>query len=249
MKKWIVGAMVAVALACSGAPSAFAAPTGAFAVFAQCPARAAQVDGCLYARVEGGYITLGRTVVPIAKTVVLQGGLLEEEEPFVKRLVGAQDGETMTKMGQPLPGGLFGHPLDAVTELAVPASLIELLTNPLAFTLPIKVRLVSPLLGAECSVGSSSHPIELNMTTGSSGGLAGSPGTARGTEHGKILLTSGVAMVSSGFAVPKAGDCGSAVVNEAIDAKLGLPSSKNTVAAFDLKMELANSEFVEESED
>ena len=55
-------------------------------------------------------------------------------------------------------------------------------------------------------------------------------------------------MVSSGFAVPKAGGCGSAVVDEAVDAKLGFPSSKSTVAKSDMKVELANSELVEESE-
>jgi hypothetical protein len=38
------------------------------------------------------------------------------------------------------------------------------------------------------------------------------------------------------------------VVDEAIDAKLGLPSNKNTIAKFDLKTELANSSAVEASE-
>ena len=251
MKKWIVGgATVAVALACSGTPTAVAAPTGGYAVFAQCPTHAAQVDGCLYAPVEGGYITLGKTVVPLAKTMVLDGGLLEEEEAFVKRLAGALDGETLTKVGQPLPGGLFGQSLEAVTELAAPTSSIALLTKPLALTLPIKVRLVSPQLGAECSVGSNSHPIELSLTTATtSGGLTGSPGKQRSIEHGGILLTTGVALVSSGFAVPKASGCGSALVDEAIDAKLGLPTSKNTIATLNSKIEMANSELVEESEE
>ena len=90
-------------------PRHLAAPTGGFAVFAQCPTHVTHVNGCVYAPVEGGYITLGKTVVPLAKTAILQAGLLEEEEePSVKHLVGALDGETLTKVGQMLPGGLFG---------------------------------------------------------------------------------------------------------------------------------------------
>lgn len=122
-------AAVAVFLGCVWAPVAVAAPTGGYAVFAQCPTHAADVNGCLYAPVEGGYITLDKTVVPIAKTMVLQAGLFREREPSVKYLAGALDGETLTKVGQSLPGGLFGSPLTAVTELAAPASSISLNTG------------------------------------------------------------------------------------------------------------------------
>jgi hypothetical protein len=222
-------------------------------VFAQCPTRAGGVDGCLYAQLEGGYLTLGRTVVPIAKTMVLQGGLLEEEAgQSVKHLAGALDGETLAKVEVALPGGLFGSPLGAVTELAAPASSIsiDLFGEAMRLTLAIKVRLVNPLLGAECTIGSNAHPIELSLTSGTtSGGLTGNSGKERVIERGRILVTSGVSLVSGGFAVPKVGGCGSAVVDEAVDAKLGLPSSKNTVALFNAKIEVANSEFVEESEE
>ena len=46
----------------------------------------------------------------------------------------------------------------------------------MTIVLPIKVRLVNPLLGAECSIGSNSHPIVLSLTTGTSGRLTGNPG-------------------------------------------------------------------------
>jgi hypothetical protein len=249
-KQVVIGAAAAISLACAGAPAAVAAPKGGFAVFAQCPVHTEGVGGCLYAPVGGGYLTLGKTVVPIAKTLVLQAGFLEEREGVLP-LVGALDGETLTKVGQALPGGLFGRPLDAVTELAAPASSIlvsGLSGEGLALTLPIKVRLVNPLLGAECSIGSNAHPIELNMTTETSGPLTGNPGETTSIERGKILVMSGVSMVSSGFSVPKAGGCGSAVVDEAVDAKLGLPLSKSTAAAFDMTVELANASAVESAE-
>jgi hypothetical protein len=251
VRKWIVvvGAAAAISLAWAGAPVAAAAPKGGFAVFAQCPVHAEGVKGCLYAPVEGGYLTLGKTVVPIAKPMGLQGGFLQEREG-AKPLVAALDGETLTKVGQTLPGGLFGRPLDAVTELAAPANSISIddAGGGLSLTLPIKVRLVNPLLGAECSIGSDSRPIGLSLTTGTtSGGLTGNPGKQEIIDEGGIVFKSGVAMVSGGFAVPKAGGCGSALVDEAVDAKLGLPSSNNRLV-FDLKIELANSELVEEAE-
>ena len=251
MRKWVLGgAAVAVSLASAGAPAAAAAPTGGFAVFAQCPVHAENVTGCVYAPIEGGYLALGKTVVPIAKTFAVQGGLLVEQEPFVKPLVAAFDGETLTKVGLVIPGGLFGRPLDAVTELAAPASSVRLVVGrePRTIALPIKVRLVNPLLGAECSIGSNSHPIVLSMTDGTSGRLTGDPGTESTSEEGRILTVSGFSVVSSGFAVPMASGCGSVLVDEAVDAKLGLPLSKGTAAVFDMKIEIANSELVEEAE-
>ena len=250
MKRWIVlEVALAMAVVCAGAPTAVAARGGGAGVFAQCPVHAAEVDGCLYAPIEGGYIKLGKTVVPVGETVVLQAGMLENEPSYVKPLAGALDGETLTRAAQLIPGGLFGSPLDAVTELAAPASSIMLVSaEPIRLALPIKVRLVNPLLGAECSIGSNAHPIELDLTTGTtSGGFTGSPGTSRTIDNGRIEVLSGVSLVASGFAVPKAGGCGLAVVDEALDAKLGLPASKNTVVTFNATIEVANSEVAEES--
>jgi hypothetical protein len=46
-------------------------------------------------------------VVPINKTITLQGGLLENEPSYVKHLVGALNGETLSKTPQNVPGGLL----------------------------------------------------------------------------------------------------------------------------------------------
>ena len=252
-KRIVVGAVAAISLACAGAPAAAATLRGGFAVFAQCPVHAEGVKSCLYARLEGGYLALGRTVVPISKTAVLQGGLLEEGEGG-KPLVTALDGETLTKVDQVLPGGLFGRSLEAVTELAAPASSIlvraGLSGGGLSLTLPIKLRLVNSLLGPECSIGSDAHPIELSLTSGTTaGGLTGNPGEITSIEAGEIVVQSGVSAVSSGFAVPKAVGCGSTVIDEAIDAKLGLPSSGRTTAVFDMKGEIAGHYAIEEAEE
>jgi hypothetical protein len=280
MRKLFVGVAAIASLAIVGVPAAMATPKGAFAVFAQCPIHAAGVDGCIYSPTTSGHITLGKQEVPIVNKQVLQGGLLEETEPFVKYLSGALNGETLTKTAQKVPGGLAGlvecdkisnfierilcegffenglTGVNAVTELAVPASSVylntaaEQLGEGTALHLPIKVKLENPLFGSECYIGSTKEPITLNLTTGATtGGPTGKPGTQKGKEKGKILEISGVSLVSNTFTAPKATGCGVlGILDGLIDEKIGLPSTKNT-AVLNGSVEIANSEFVEESEE
>jgi len=197
----LVVAVALMGLAALGmASSAMAAPKGAFAVFAQCPVHAAEVDACIYSPTTSGYIKLGKQEVPIVKTQVLQGGLLENEPSYVKPLSAALNGETLTKTPQKVPGGLLGlvecnkisnfiervlcegffengvTGVNAVTELAAPASSVvlnsayEQLGVGTALTLPIKVHLENPLLGSECYIGSTKEPIKLELTTGATSG-------------------------------------------------------------------------------
>jgi hypothetical protein len=261
------------------APSAMAAPKGGYAVFAQCPTKVKHVNGCIYSPTESGHITLGKQEVPIVNTQILQGGTLREEEPFVKHLSGALNGETLTKTAQKVPGGLAGlvecnkisnfvvrllcegffenglTGVNAVTELAAPASSVvlntaaEQLGEGTALKLPIKVKLENPLFGSECYIGSEASPINLELTTGATtGGPTGKPGTQSTKEEGGILVISGVSLVSNTFSAPKATGCGLfGVLDGLIDEKIGLPSTKNT-AVLNGKVELANSELVEESE-
>jgi hypothetical protein len=145
--------------------------------------------------------------------------------------------------------------VNAVTELAAPASSVvlntaaEQLGEGTALTLPIKVHLENPLLGSECYIGSTKEPITLNLTTGATtGGPTGKPGTQIEKEGGGILEISGLSLVSNTFTAPKATGCGLlGLLDGIINSKIGLPSSKNT-AVLNGKVELANSELVEESE-
>jgi hypothetical protein len=145
------------------------------------------------------------------KTQVLQGGLLEETEPFVKHLVAAKNGETLVKTPQKVPGGLLG--LVRCNEVS------------------------NIILRIACEV--------------TSGGPTGKPGTQKGKEKGKILEIAGTSLVSNTFTAPKATGCGLlGLLDGIIDSKIGLPSAagKNT-AVLNGKVEIANSEFVEESEE
>jgi hypothetical protein len=280
MRRAFIGVAIIASLAIVGVPSAMATPKGAFAVFAQCPTTAPGVDGCIYSPTTSGYITIGKQEVPIVNTQILQGGLLEETEPFVKHLAGALNGETLTKTAQKVPGGLAGlvecnkisnfivrilcesvfenglTGVNAVTELAAPAGSVvlnqafEQLGVGTALTLPIKVKLENPLFGSECYIGSNKEPIALNLTTGpTTGGPTGKPGTKKTKEAGKIVELSGVSLVSNTFTAPKSSGCGLfGVLDGLINEKIGLPSSKNT-AVLNGKVEIANSEFVQESEE
>jgi hypothetical protein len=180
------------------APSALAAehhPTGNFAVFKDCPLGNSATESCIYAVTESGEFIVGKKTVPIKNPITLQGGVHETAEGK-EEFIGAENGETLSKSPQSVPGGLFGlvncyeitnkeereaceaifenkvTGVFATTELAAPASDIGINVENLieekgtALNLPVKVHLENPLFGSSCYVGSNSKPIELPLTTG-----------------------------------------------------------------------------------
>jgi hypothetical protein len=179
-------------------PSAFAVehhPKGEYAPFADCPLSNSAVEDCLLANTEGGGFVIGKEKVPIAKTITLQGGVTAFGHP-AEAFVGAEDGNTLSKTPQKVPGGLAGlvkcneisnfieriacelifengvTGVNATTELAAPASSIglhsiNLLTGSgTALSLPVKVHLENPFLGSSCYIGSNAHPVVIELTTG-----------------------------------------------------------------------------------
>jgi hypothetical protein len=178
--------------------AASAAPTGEFARFAKCPYVPTSTDACVYSETVSGSVKTGKKTVPIVNKVVLQGGLhyVIPGEPFGPlEFIGATDGNTLTKVPQPVPGGLLGITapswwpsflrdlfnetinngftgVTATMELAGPPSAIKLnlgatLTGfGTALQMPVKVKLSNPFLGSNCYIGSNSSPITLKLTTG-----------------------------------------------------------------------------------
>lgn len=193
-----VCALVGVLLALYGATTALAVvhhPTGGYAKFADCPLSDPATEFCLIVRIEGGSVAIGDRAIPISQTITLQSGLHEVSEEHIQ-LIAAEDGNTVSKTPQPVPGGLLGivapkqlpaflRPLFAqlagkgllgltvTTELAAPAGSVFLNANHLiegqgvALALPIKVKLGNPLLGEHCYIGSDAHPMIMQLTTGS----------------------------------------------------------------------------------
>jgi len=170
-------------------------PKGAFAPFADCPLSNPEVPLCTVATTSSGEFTIGKRTVPITKTITLQGGLKVIGETEEEELVAAEDGNTLSKTPQTVPGGLLGivapeflpkwlqeifnnfineglTGVTETTELAKSASSVRvdvenLLTETgTALKLPVKVKLNNAFLGSECYIGSSSNPVTLNLTTG-----------------------------------------------------------------------------------
>ena len=168
-------------------------PKGEFAPFKDCPLSTAALNDCVLAETKGGFFTVGKREVPITKTITLQGGFIEGASEL--EFVGAEDGNTLSKTPQTVPGGLFNivapeflpkflqeifnnfinegfTGATATTELAAPASHIKLSTENLlaekgtALSLPLKIKLSNAFLGESCYVGSNAAPIVINFTTG-----------------------------------------------------------------------------------
>lgn len=191
-------AVVAGALVLALAASAYAVehhPKGEFAIFSDCPLSNVETTTCIVATAEGGEFVIGNEKVPIVNPITLQGGIrrfFSGEETFI----GAEDGNTLSKTPQKVPGGLAGlvkcneikefferlaceltfengvTGVNATTELAAPATSIGLHTFNLlgatgtALSLPVKVHLENPFLGSSCYIGSNAHPVVIEFTTG-----------------------------------------------------------------------------------
>jgi hypothetical protein len=170
-------------------------PKGEFAPFADCPLSNPAASNCVVAKTESGEYVIGNEKVPITNPVTLQGGI-EGFSSGEEKFVGAEDGNTLSKTPQKVPGGLAGlvkcneisnfleriscevvfengvTGVNATTELAAPASSIGLHTFHLigafgtALSLPVKVHLENPFLGSSCYIGSNAHPIVIEFTTG-----------------------------------------------------------------------------------
>jgi len=221
------------------ASSAFASshnPKGEFAQFAECPLNNPKVTECVYSLSNGGFFQVGKKNVPLVNPVTLQGGtFLNEAEETV--FVGAENGVTLSKTPQPVPGGLTGivapkwwpqfiqdwfnnqinkgfTGVTATVELAAAASAIKLNTNNLinqegtALGLPVKVKLDNAILGSNCYLGSNSKPIQIDFTTGKSGSVEGSVGTITFNKEFTLVTVSGGKLVNGTFAAPGVSGCG-----------------------------------------
>jgi len=190
-----VAAVLGLMAMASSASAVVHHPKGEFAPFADCPLSNPAAGNCLLATTEGGEFVIGKEKVPLAKTQILQGGI-EFFASGEEKVVAAEDGNTLPKPPQKVPGGLAGlvkcneisnffervacevvfengvTGVNATTELAAPASSIGLHTFNLlgatgtALSLPVKLHLENPFLGSSCYIGSNASPIVIEFTTG-----------------------------------------------------------------------------------
>jgi len=194
---FIAAALTAMMLVPSQALASSHHPKGEFAQFGECPLSRSTLFGCVYSESSGGFFQVGKKTVPLKNTVILQGGI----EPKVGgeqgefSFFGAENGDTLSKTPQPVPGGLLGIEapkswpqflqdlfnetinngftgVTATVELAAPATSIKLNTLNLLFesgtalSLPVKIKLSNPFLGSNCYIGSNSKPVTIDFTSG-----------------------------------------------------------------------------------
>jgi hypothetical protein len=109
LKKLMVGGLVAVVGSLAFASVSLGAshhPTGEFKNFGECPLNRASIENCAYSKSSSGAFTIGNKTVPLVNPVTLQGGY--EGEPAALKFYGAENGDTLSKTPQPVPGGLLG---------------------------------------------------------------------------------------------------------------------------------------------
>ena len=249
----ILAALSALALA-SGASATSHHPTGEFERFGECPLSRSTIEYCLDTEVDSGSYELGSKTVPIVNPITLQGGY-EGSAPI--EFFGAENGVTLSKAPEPVPGGLLGLTapntwpagvqewfndginegltgMSATIELVAPATLVELsLENLLeetgtALGLQVRIHLESALLGSNCYVATEPAPLSLELTTGESGSLSGSPGELTFNPSFTIATFEGLRLVDGAVAEPEAAGCGgiySSYVDPFINSVLNLSAS------------------------
>jgi len=262
-------ALMALALA---APALATKPTGDFINFGNCPTKVTGVNLCVFAQTSSGEFKIKKTTVPITKTITLQGGIIENEETEAETWVNAANGaETISKTPQTVPGGLlkivapsfFGEPLSkifnefinkgitgvtATTELVgqITISRPALLTGaPDALNLPVRVHLENEFLGPKCYVGSSSKPVNVELTTGTTSPpapntpITGKLGEVELKDEGTLLVLKKNSLVNNTFSAPGSEGCGSqilfglftGIIDAAVNSQLELPSASGNNTA------------------
>lgn len=101
-----------------------------------------------------------------------------------------------------------------------------------ALTLPVRIHLKNPLLGSACYIGSATDPIQLHLTTGTSGSLHGKRGeleTLEETEQLQLRIFEN-SLIDNTFAAPSAEGCGEfsffkGYLDSILDAKLKIPNN------------------------
>jgi hypothetical protein len=235
----LAAALAAPALLLALAPAAPAAshqPRGEYAPFRECPLTVVTLTDCVYSSSTKGGFTVGARKLPLYSPLVLQGGF--EGSSTEIGFHGAENGETLVKVPQPLAGVLGpgaalswwpkflqewvndgiekeAHSgISAYIELAAPAEEIKLNTENLLFEegtvlgLPLKIRLQNQLLGEHCQVGSDAEPLKLKYTSGPSGSLHGAVGHEAFNPTYRMTTFTGARLVDNAFAAPGASGCG-----------------------------------------
>jgi hypothetical protein len=219
------------------------------AEFAHCPVDVKGVATCLFSSTSSTTFDIGSTVVSSTTPTTISLGLVKLKSGGVTAVLPDDGSQALQTQPIPLPGGLLGVPGVGTGDLAVSVT-PQLVGTPtvdldnliggsgpgLSMPLDVLVSTPSGLLGSDCTIASSTTPILLNLTTGTTDPpapntpITGSPGTLASTDKG-LLTDSGLTLVDNSFAVPGASNCGTGgILDEILNLDKSLPSAagKNT---------------------
>jgi hypothetical protein len=243
--------IVAVAAVCVAPLMTFVSPAAAYQgvppptpqTFLQCPVNGTvsptgkKVTACLVGDAQEGVIDIGLLDTTFHGPGIVDGGVnLQKAFNGVFNWSQALDEQSFTSPKQVLsvpvmtalgnPAGIEPPGQSQVYVVARQAGPILFgVSGGLVTVVPLSFQLENPLLGKDCFIGSVSDPITLNLTTGTSGALTGTPGSVVGGNDGNTLQTIGTEVVDNTFSVPVATGCGSGgVFDNDIDTTDSLPS-------------------------
>jgi hypothetical protein len=227
-------------------------PNPGYEQFAGCPnpsTENAAVKTCVHSVITGGHFKMGNKEVPIEKQITLTGGV---SNPLAPSPLFFNSEGGLSKAKQKVPGGVIGLTgltwlaeflgsealtLYATTELVGTA----IVAGPAFAQLPIRVHLENGALGSNCYVGSSTTPIVLNLTVGTTAPpppnkpITGKEATPVFEPVREIQAFNNGIFVDNSFAAPGASGCVLTLfgfipisINGLVNAASGLPAAAGT---------------------
>ncbi|MET0557267.1 MAG: hypothetical protein ABW065_01155 [Solirubrobacterales bacterium] len=250
-----------------------AKPDPGYEQFAGCPnpfKENSKSKTCVRSDIVGGHFNMGNKEVPIEKPITLTGGV---ENIFAPSPVLFNSEGGLTKAKQKVPGGVIGLTgLTWLLEFLGSEALTLYATAELAGTpviagtafaaLPLKVHLENAVLGSKCYIGSTTEPIKLNLTTGTTSPPApNKPITGKEPKlvfepEREIQEALGGIYVDNSFAAPGANGCVLTLfgfipisINGLVNSASGLPAAAGTNEAVqNFNAQIVSSEFAYEKQ-
>jgi hypothetical protein len=215
--------------------------------------------GCIAGDATSGSIKIGNVTTSITHPVVAQFGVWDPPNATPSQFSGGVlpplDGFSAQLVSKPeiIPGGLLqalGCPstdstveslcaeatdrggrflqVEAEAQSAGPITNFNLTT----WTQPLMFRLINPLLGRSCSIGSIENPVVVNPQLSGTLVIESDPNPTLFPDVGVLEITGGTASDTT-FTAPGVQGCGpggtsNIPVDEAIDASVGLPSASGS---------------------